>query len=203
MLQHQGQRSFIPPFVKELVYFDKTQYQPTDSSSLSTNNPDIQPPPPSTTPPFEYISNDGLVILEAIQTCLPASVVQSHIPTASRPEEFDSFRRSCVTILSKLTRLVTLRQQNQSQDSSDGNEVSDTTKATKALLDLYDVDGLGPWLGEAGRRATEAWFSAFVRREYDQAWLVGSTVLEQLIVNVSVSIIIFHPSDCASKGGNI
>ncbi|KAG0289988.1 hypothetical protein BGZ96_006528 [Linnemannia gamsii] len=188
MQQHPQQRprSFIPPFVRELVYFDKTQYQLiTSSSSSSTSNLDIQPPPPSTTQiPFEYISDNGLVILESIQTCLPASVVQSHIPTACRPEEFDPFRQGCVAVLSKLTRLLTPQQQNQGQDGSDSNNVSDTTKATKTLLNMYDVDGLGPWLGEVGRRATEVWFDAFVRGEYDQAWLVGSTVLEQLIVNI-------------------
>ncbi|KAG9064620.1 hypothetical protein KI688_002878 [Linnemannia hyalina] len=106
---------------------------------------------------------------------LPPAVVQAHIPTASQPRDFDLFQRSCVSVLSKLTRL-TLQQ---IQGGGDG-----VAKTTRALLDLYDVDGLEPWLGATGRQATEVWFEAFVRGEYDQAWLVGSTVLEQLIVNI-------------------
>jgi hypothetical protein len=188
--ESEGQKSFIPPFVRELVFFDKTQYQPATSSSSSEENPDTLHPPPSTAPtPLEYVCDDGLVILESMQASLPASVVQSHNPTASQPEEFDPFRQSCVGVLSKLTRLLTLQQQNQSQDGSDSSDVAARAKATGALMDLYDVDGLGPWLGETGRRATEVWFHAFAKGEYDQAWLVGSTVLEQLIVNVSVRIL--------------
>ncbi|KAF8945650.1 hypothetical protein BGZ47_002256 [Haplosporangium gracile] len=168
----QQQKSFIPPFVRDLVYFDKTQHQPSPSS----DDPDAQP---SSISPVEYISNDGLIILDAMQTCLPVAVVQSHIPTASQPEDFNPFRRCCVAVLDKLTRL-TLKQ-NQTQGDGDG-----ISEVTKALLDLYNMDRLEPWLGETGRRATEVWFEAFVRGEYDQAWLVGSTVLEQLIVNIRV-----------------
>ncbi|KAF9156308.1 hypothetical protein BG015_006153 [Linnemannia schmuckeri] len=168
----QQQKSFIPAFVRDLVYFDKIQYRPSPSS----DDPDTQSPSAS---PVEYISENGLIILDAMQTCLPIAVVQSHIPTASRPEDFDPFRRSCVAVLDKLTRL-TLKQ-HQTHGYSDG-----VSEATKALLDLYDVDRLEPWLGQTGRRATEVWFEAFVREEYDQAWLVGSTVLEQLIVNILV-----------------
>lgn len=80
-------------------------------------------------------------------------------------------------MLSKLNRLTL----GQIKGGDDG-----VAEATRALLDLYDVDGLEPWLGATGRQATEVWFETFAKGEYDQAWLVGSTVLEQLIVNVSV-----------------
>ncbi|KAF9142091.1 Histone deacetylase hda1 [Mortierella sp. GBA39] len=111
-----------------------------------------------------------------MQISLPPAVVQAHIPTASQPKDFDLFQRSCVSVLSKLTRL-TLQQ-------IQGGGGDGVAKTTRALLDLYDVDGLEPWLGATGRQATEVWFEAFVRGEYDQAWLVGSTILEQLIVNI-------------------
>ncbi|KAF9290194.1 hypothetical protein BGZ88_007428 [Linnemannia elongata] len=164
--QQQQQGSFIPPFVRDLVYFETTHYQPFSSSD------GFNAQHTSTT---EYISDKGLIILDAMQNSLPSAVVHSHIPTGSQPKDFDPFQRSCMSVLSKLNRL-TLRQ---IKGGDDG-----VAEATRALLDLYDVDGLEPWLGATGRQATEVWFETFAKGEYDQAWLVGSTVLEQLIVNI-------------------
>lgn len=183
MQQQQQQRSFIPPFVRDLVYFDTTQYQPF-SSSDDPNTHHVSKIP------IEYISGEGLIILEAMQYSLPSAVAQSHIPTASQPQDFDPFRRSCVSVLSKLTRLTLQEIQGRGDNGAE---------ATRALLELYDVDGLEPWLGATGKQATKVWFEAFVRGEYDQAWLIGSTVLEQLIVNVSVYSTCYYCQCCVNE----
>ncbi|KAF9129703.1 hypothetical protein BGW39_003893 [Mortierella sp. 14UC] len=164
----QQRTTFIPPFVRDLVYFDKTQYQ-LPVSSASTDNAEPQRL-------AEYISDDGVIILGAMQACLPQAVLHSHIPTASQPEDFDLFRQSCVAVLFKLNQLT--------QPTPTAGDDRIEGYLAGGLLRLYGVDGLDAWLGESGRRATEVWFDLFARGEYDQAWLVGSTVLEQLIVNI-------------------
>ncbi|KAG0264438.1 hypothetical protein BG011_006797 [Mortierella polycephala] len=40
------------------------------------------------------------------------------------------------------------------------------------------------WMDQLGSRATEIWFELWSSGDYNQAWLVGSTVLEQLIGNI-------------------
>ncbi|KAF9925155.1 Histone deacetylase hda1 [Linnemannia zychae] len=149
---HQ-QTSFIPPFVRDLIYFDRNQYSTLD----------------------EFISNDGLLILDTIQPCLPQAVIIGHIPSSSQPEDFDPFRRSCCGVLSKLEQLIQQRV---------GGNLGVPEESFSRLSDIYRLKELEPWLGEAGYRAAEVWLELFVRGDYNQAWLVGSTVLEQLLVNI-------------------
>ncbi|KAF9906726.1 hypothetical protein EC991_000318 [Linnemannia zychae] len=163
----QQRTTFIPPFVRDVIYFDKNCCQ-TLVFSTSTDNTEPQSP-------VEYISDDGIIILGMMQACLPQAVLHSHIPIASQPEDFHYFQKSCVAVLSKLGQIA--------QSTSKVGDGSIGSFSVKGLVDLYDVKGLEPWLGNSGKRATEVWFDLFARGEYDQAWLIGSTVLEQLIVN--------------------
>ncbi|KAF9289712.1 hypothetical protein BGZ68_008794 [Mortierella alpina] len=93
---------------------------------------------------------------------IPQEVLQGPITKALDSQALDPFKRTCVEVSSALQSLL--------QDRS---------------LTLHEVYSEQlEWLGASGRRAGEIWLELFTGQDYDQAWLVGSTVLEQLLGNI-------------------
>ncbi|KAG0200957.1 hypothetical protein BGX28_006111 [Mortierella sp. GBA30] len=111
------------------------------------------------------VTSDGLLNKGAMATLLPESVVQVPIASESMgPGALDSFKRACAVVLSDLQTLT--------QDRS------------LTLQEIYS-ERL-EWLGHPGTRAGEIWLQLFASGDFDLAWLVGSTVLEQLLGNMGV-----------------
>ncbi|KAF9953247.1 hypothetical protein BGZ65_004791, partial [Modicella reniformis] len=163
----QPHAAFLPPLVQSLVCYDKSKSSPQELS------------------PRRYLSDQGLLSVDAIQPCLPQSVVvqpdrppvivtaittsitasasaSAAAAAAMDPSELDPFKAACVSVHSELL-----------QFSSD---------ISKSLRNMYA--DLLEWLGVPGKRAAEIWFELYEKQIFDQAWIVGSTVLEQLVSNI-------------------
>ncbi|KAG0004261.1 hypothetical protein BGZ79_009845 [Entomortierella chlamydospora] len=111
-----------------------------------------------------YIDDHGLLAVDSIQQRLPQGVKEGPIATAIDPLDLIPFKRSCVSVQADLKQLS-------SNDSA-------------SLKRIYS-DQLS-WIGVVGKRAGETWFDLYANGQFNQAWLVGSTVLEQLIGNIRI-----------------
>ncbi|KAF9356547.1 hypothetical protein BGX34_009868 [Mortierella sp. NVP85] len=160
MMQHRA--AFLPPLVRDLVCYDET------ALSLDRQESDTH----------SYLNDQGLLFVDAIRPCLPQSVVTAVAPThdtigtgtntstttatSVEPCDLYPFKIACVKVQSELLKL--------SKDVS------------IPLRELY-TDSL-EWLGIPGLRAAEIWFELYENQMFDQALIVGSTVLEQLVSNI-------------------
>lgn len=180
----QPRAAYLPPLVRDLVCCDRT--------TLSLN-----PHPP------RYLSDQGMLCIQAVQSCIPQSViaatttisvtttastaattatttttttttpddtisirssaVTTSAATVMDPHDLDLFKAACITVQSELVTL--------SKDDS------------KQLRNMY-AEPI-EWLGVPGMRAAEIWLDLYEKQVFDQALIVGSTVLEQLVGNVS------------------
>jgi len=164
MMQHRA--AFLPPLVRDLVCYDET--------TLSLNRQESHT--------HSYLNDQGLLFIDAIRPCLPQSVVTAAVATTHdaigtgtntstttatsvEPSDLYPFKIACVKVQSELLKL------------SKGVSIP--------LRELY-TDSL-EWLGVPGLRAAEIWFELYENQMFDQALVVGSTVLEQLVSNVSYS----------------
>ncbi|KAG0305926.1 hypothetical protein BGZ98_003292 [Dissophora globulifera] len=148
--------AFLPPLVRELVCFDKDHAQPQLSTALHQ-------------PPTRFLDSRGLLSIEAIQhCCLPQPPVNNGgaAATAAQVESYDLelFKRACTAVLSELQGL--------------------TDDGSVTLTSLYSEQL--DWLGVPSKRVSEIWFELYELGDHNQAWLVGSTVLEQLLGNLQV-----------------
>ncbi|KAI8605302.1 hypothetical protein EDD21DRAFT_440472 [Dissophora ornata] len=113
-----------------------------------------------------FLDDHGLLSIEATQHCLPQAVINGPVTTAINPRDLDSFKKACTIVMSELPMLP-----------------------VDQLITLGDVysDQLS-WLGTPGKKAAEIWLRLYEKGNFDQAWLVGSTVLEQLLGNIIFSL---------------
>ncbi|ORZ27296.1 hypothetical protein BCR41DRAFT_392621 [Lobosporangium transversale] len=194
-MQSHPQAAFLPPLVRDLICNNRSQPQFAVVDSLSTlpllNNgtkKDIDGANNS----ISNISGSGcdgdgfFLSIEAIRPFLPQVVPENvknragpdidtvtATPDLIDPRDLLPFKRACIILLKEFREQLTQKQkQNRAQVS-----------ANTVLEEIY-ADSLD-WLGPAGKRASQIWFELFLNGErYDQAWLVGSTVLEQLLGNI-------------------
>ncbi|KAI8347836.1 hypothetical protein B0O80DRAFT_464453 [Mortierella sp. GBAus27b] len=160
---------FLPPLVQDLVCYDNTTTPPNPGPNLQGSEP------------LKFLGNQGCLSADTIQSCIPDSVVTTQAAThgntrtspstttsstvtvsATDPCDLAPFKAACIAVQLELLEL--------------------STKSSKSLKDIY-ADTIG-WLGVAGKRAAEIWFELYERQAFDQALIVGSTVLEQLISNI-------------------
>lgn len=141
-------RAYLPPFVWDLVYFDR--------HSLSSYT--------AVTSGTTFLSSNGLLVLDALQpgSVLPEVVLHGQVTGSPDPRDLDPFKHACVEVLTSLQNLIV-------QEGS--------------LARLYSEQL--SWMSESSQKSCEIWFDLFMVGSYDQAWLVGSTVLEQLLGTVS------------------
>ncbi|KAG0045801.1 hypothetical protein BGZ83_008981 [Gryganskiella cystojenkinii] len=114
-----------------------------------------------------FLDTKGLLIKDTLLpgTILPDVVLHSQITTPPEPRDLDPFKLACLEILSELRSLL-------------------ETPTRRSLSDLYSEQLT--WMNESSRRACEIWFDLFTAGTFDQAWLIGSTVLEQLLGTIQV-----------------
>ncbi|GJJ74987.1 hypothetical protein EMPS_07345 [Entomortierella parvispora] len=144
-------RAYLPPFVWDLVYFDRHSLSSYTAVTAGTN----------------FLATNGLLVLDALQpgSVLPEVVLHGQVTTAPEPQDLDPFKHACVEVLSSLQNLI-------------GQEGS--------LAKLYSEQL--SWMSESSQKSCEIWFDLFMVGSFDQAWLVGSTVLEQLLGTIICSL---------------
>jgi hypothetical protein len=141
-------RAYLPPFVWDLVYFDRHSLSSYSAVASGTT----------------FLTTNGLLVLGALQpgSVLPEVVLHGQVTTAPEAQDLDPFKYACVEVLSTLQNLT-------------------DQKGSLAVLYSEQLS----WMNETSQRACEIWFDLFTTGSYDQAWLLGSTVLEQLLGTVS------------------
>jgi len=141
-------RAYLPPFVWDLVYFDRHSLSSYAAVTVGTS----------------FLASSGLLVLDALQpsSVLPEVVLHGQVTDTPDPRDLDPFKHACVEVLTSLQTLI-------------GQEGS--------LARLYSEQL--SWMSESSQKSCEIWFDLFMVGSYDQAWLVGSTVLEQLLGTVS------------------
>ncbi|KAF9186491.1 hypothetical protein BGZ50_002423 [Haplosporangium sp. Z 11] len=121
----------------------------------------------ASTPPILNLSplllTDRLLLTDAIKDYLPHKITNDSVITDMDPQELEPFKNACMIVLTNLRSHIT----------------RDGVLPLKAIF----ADQM-KWMGQAGSRAAEIWFELWSSGDYNQAWLVGSTVLEQLIGNI-------------------
>ncbi|KAF9958802.1 hypothetical protein BGZ72_010864 [Mortierella alpina] len=108
------------------------------------------------------ITGNGLLSIEAMARFVPQAVLVGPFTKAPDPQALCPFKGACVTVYAALQSLLHDR--------------------SLTLQEVYSEQL--EWLGASGKRAGEIWIELFAGQQYDQAWLVGSTVLEQLLGNI-------------------
>ncbi|KAI1294134.1 hypothetical protein EDD11_008215 [Mortierella claussenii] len=178
------QAAYLPPLVRELVCFDRstsalltatvaTTASATSSSSSSSLFSGTAPP--------QYLNAQGLVSTESIQSVLPQVVfVRGAVTTLIDPLDLQAFKDACFEVFSELRKL-----ESSLQELGDEGENRLVKMFAEQLDWMSGQDGLD---GAVGKRAGEIWLDLFHQGHYDQAWLVGSTVLEQMISNIIFTI---------------
>lgn len=111
--------------------------------------------PELTTP---LLTPSGVLSLGVFRTYLPTLSDNPAAPPTL--EHLKRFKAMCVVIQSELNQLA----------------------LSRPLHEVYSDAVLS--MDPIGVRSTKTWFQLHTQGLYDQAWLLGSTVVEQLLVNV-------------------
>ncbi|KAG0341036.1 hypothetical protein BG004_006179 [Podila humilis] len=109
---------------------------------------------------LHILTPDGMLSLSALRSVLPA--FDRNPEDSFTADDFLMFKVACCTVDANLSVL----------------------SHTQPLRELYSTQL--SFLGDVGATSGEIWLELHEQGLYDQGWLVGSTVLEQLLANVQL-----------------
>ncbi|KAF9434361.1 hypothetical protein BGZ76_008137 [Entomortierella beljakovae] len=108
------------------------------------------------------IDNQGLLDRRSIQQFLAEGVTEGPVNPTIQSTDLTPFKYSCSLVHTELYQLCSNR----------------ASTLSKLFADQLN------WMGPISKSASEIWFDLYENGHFNQAWLVGSTVLEQLLRNI-------------------